>query len=353
MGVIEDAGGLVNDGVALGREVVGKIFEEDPGADPDRDGASNATEWQYHSDPNNPDSDGDGLTDGQEYAGSTSATSADTDGDGVTDPDELAMGTDPTLDDSDRDGLRDGGEIRLGTDPLDADTDNDGIADGAEVSYWGGTGTDPRSADTDGDGLRDGDELTLRTNPRNADTDGDGLTDGVEQRHGFDPNDPDTHDDGWGDKATYDFGASLVGTDDAATRFAADPLAQSYNPNADYTRPPSGGGGADDAAADNRGGFEDATGPATGLDDAFGAGAGEALGGIVMSPGPDFSGVPDLETVAGGGGFEAAPDTAAIDDVTTSNTVGDVLDLGLVGPGVVDDAGLDNGMHDDFDAVNL
>jgi len=41
---------------------------DDPDADPDKDGLSNALEEQIGTDPANPDSDGDGLTDGAELA---------------------------------------------------------------------------------------------------------------------------------------------------------------------------------------------------------------------------------------------------------------------------------------------
>jgi hypothetical protein len=189
----------------------------------------------------------------------------------------------------------------------------------------------------------------LKTKPYDPDTDDDGLSDGVEHRHGFDPNNPDTYGDGWGDKATYDFGESLVGTDDAATRFTADPLAESYDPDADnYTQPPSGGG-ADDVYAGN-GGFKYTTVPSTSVDDAFGAGDNSTWGDLVMAPGPDYSDVPDLETADGGGGFETAFDTGATDDVAVPAPEGDVLDLGLVDTGAIDDAGLDDGVHDGLDA---
>ena len=60
--------------------------------DSDKDGLSNAHEWQLGTDPNNTDTDGDGLTDGDEvdiYGSDPLLT--DSDGDGVSDYDEVTF----------------------------------------------------------------------------------------------------------------------------------------------------------------------------------------------------------------------------------------------------------------------
>jgi len=57
---------------------------------------------------------------------------ADTDNDGLTDAEEIRRGTNPEDADSDDDGLTDGEEIGLGTSPLSRDSDNDGTEDGVD-----------------------------------------------------------------------------------------------------------------------------------------------------------------------------------------------------------------------------
>ncbi|WP_135855323.1 hypothetical protein [Halorussus salinus] len=203
----------------------------DGAEDLDRDGASNAEEFDATLDPLDPDTDGDELQDGfeleydrldpratdtdgdgtldasedfesdgldnkREQTHDTDPHVADTDGDNLTDGVEVdTHGTDPSAPDTDGDGLQDGAEVQVhGTEPLTADTDGDGVADGAEVEDHG---TDPLAVDTDGDGLSDGAELNIHgTDPLVADTDGDGLRDGPEVANGTDPLDADTDDDG-------------------------------------------------------------------------------------------------------------------------------------------------------------
>jgi len=56
-----------------------------PGGDLDDDGLTNAQEYQYGTNPNNPDSDGDGISDLDEINNGTDPRSPDTDGDGTID----------------------------------------------------------------------------------------------------------------------------------------------------------------------------------------------------------------------------------------------------------------------------
>jgi hypothetical protein len=96
---------------------------QDPNGNPDSDGANNATEYVYGTDPHNSDTDGDGATDGAEISAGTNPLIADTDGDGIPDGWELAHGLNPlnaadALDDADGDGVPNIFEYKLGaTDP--------------------------------------------------------------------------------------------------------------------------------------------------------------------------------------------------------------------------------------------
>jgi gliding motility-associated-like protein len=214
-----------------------------PAADCDGDGVTNATEVADGTDANDPcdleiasqtvtpsaawgalDCDNDGLTNDEELTGGTDPLNPDTDGDGVLDGTEVADGTDANNPcdleiasqtvtpsaawgalDCDNDGLSNDEELTGGTDPLNPDTDGDGVLDGTEVA----DGTDandpcdleiasqtvtPSAAwgalDCDNDGLSNDEELTGGTDPLNQDTDGDGVLDGTEVADGTDANDP-------------------------------------------------------------------------------------------------------------------------------------------------------------------
>jgi len=179
-----------NDGYLSG--LVGlTLYGENPNADPDGDGLTNAEEKQLGTNPKVADTDGDGLKDGDEiHKYKTNPLKADSDGDGLNDGDEvLIYKTDPNKADTDGDGLTDGEEIgTYKTDPLKADTDGDGLKDGEEVTKYK---TNPLKADTDGDGLSDGEEvLKYKTDPLKADTDGGTVNDGAEVARGSNPLDP-------------------------------------------------------------------------------------------------------------------------------------------------------------------
>lgn len=224
-----------------------------PGADPDRDGLSNADEAAWQTQALNADTDGDGLNDGLE-AGTRNynPTFADTDGDGASDfdeyfaPVEIAASSDsssaadntrasdaassgsttsipdsssstaatdatspadgPTSgsgdattiaadsgSDGDQDGLTLAQEQAISTDPADEDTDDDGLNDGQEVAL----GANPLLADSDADTIGDFDEATSGlSSPNLADTDGDGLRDDAELSRGTNPNLNDSDGDG-------------------------------------------------------------------------------------------------------------------------------------------------------------
>jgi len=135
--VDSDADGLPDEWEKL---VLGNL-SQDGKADPEKDGLTNAEEFELGTSPNSPDSDGDGLNDGAEKVAGTNPAARDTDGDGISDFDEInTTKTDPIKADGDADGLNDGDELRIHkTNPLKADTDGDGIDDGKELA----SGTDP------------------------------------------------------------------------------------------------------------------------------------------------------------------------------------------------------------------
>jgi hypothetical protein len=95
------------------------------------------------------DGNNDGLSDKwqNQYFGGTSnpdaAVGADPDKDGVVNSSEFAVGTDPTQADSDGDGIPDGVELKAGSDPLnvqDKPGDTIKIYTAAEVSFFTETG---------------------------------------------------------------------------------------------------------------------------------------------------------------------------------------------------------------------
>jgi hypothetical protein len=167
------------------------------------------------------DSDNDGLPDTYELANTSPASSTSLNpgddlengglGDGLTNAQEYFYGTDPNNPDTDNDGLEDGPEIngtagaRPATNPLLADTDNDGLDDLIETNtgVWvssADTGTSPADADWDNDGLVDGvetndqnyiDQSATGSDPYVADSDADNVTDWYEVTAAFtDPSDP-------------------------------------------------------------------------------------------------------------------------------------------------------------------
>jgi hypothetical protein len=194
--------------------------------DDDNDGATDAAERRWGSNPLRPDTDGDGFTDARDRCpliASPNQSDVDLDGPGdICDPDddndhlsddaERLLGTSRTDRDADDDGVSDGVEEMLGTNPLRLDSDRDGLTDGQELGVRRGqpdptgpvVGTDrrrfrrdldprshtnPRRRDTDNDGLPDTREDRNRngrrdrgeTDPRRRDTDGDAVPDGAER----------------------------------------------------------------------------------------------------------------------------------------------------------------------------
>jgi hypothetical protein len=207
-----------NDGDGLG--------DDTQDIDDDNDGASDAAERKYHTDPLRADTDGDGFPDGQDRCplivspnqsdvdldGPGDICDRDNDNDGLSDDAEHLLGTSTTDRDTDDDGVSDSVEERLGTNPLRMDSDRDGLTDGQELGARRGqpdpiglvVGTDrhrfrrdldPRShtnplrRDTDRDGLPDTREDRNRngrrdrgeTDPRRRDTDGDAVPDRVDR----------------------------------------------------------------------------------------------------------------------------------------------------------------------------
>ncbi|MBU1099662.1 MAG: OmpA family protein [Bacteroidetes bacterium] len=170
---------------------LGLLFApENPNADNDNDGLTNAEEKELGTDPNNADTDGDGLRDGEEFKTfKTDPLNADSDKDGLNDYDEVKKHkTNPNMMDTDNDGLNDYDELmKHKTDPNVPDTDGDGLNDGDEVNKYK---TSPFKTDTDMDGLEDGEEvMKYTTDPLNADTDGGTVQDGQEVKNGTNPKD--------------------------------------------------------------------------------------------------------------------------------------------------------------------
>jgi hypothetical protein len=197
--VVKNGGRRVNLAVRVESDNDGDGLGDDTqDIDDDNDGASDAAERKYLTDPLNPDTDGDGLSDAFDRCPLTAGVSqADIDLDGAGDACDR---------DNDTDGLSDDAERLLGTSPHDMDTDDDGLSDSVEETL----GTNPRRLDSDRDGLTDGQELGVRrglpdrtsrvtgtdrrrfrrdldprshTNPRRRDTDRDGMPDGREDRN--------------------------------------------------------------------------------------------------------------------------------------------------------------------------
>ncbi len=130
------------------------------------------------------------------YGGGPFTASADNDLDGATNAQEAAYLSNPLNADTDGDGANDGLEINTyHTNPLtNIDTDGDGLMDIAEASGNGvGKPTDPYKTDTDGDGINDYWEIFYNLNPNNPadaslDSDGDGITNYEEIFLGSNPN---------------------------------------------------------------------------------------------------------------------------------------------------------------------
>jgi hypothetical protein len=173
-------------------------------ADTDNDGLTDADEvWQYGTDPAAIDTDRDGMSDAYEaHAAGLSPTrrddpDADPDNDGLTNAVEMARGTSPLNPDSDNDGIGDGIECNTRhTDPLDRDTDHDGIPDASETNSGtfvstDNTGTDPTMPDSDRDGIDDGIEIENGLDPctpdADQDADGDSVPNQLEIALGTDP----------------------------------------------------------------------------------------------------------------------------------------------------------------------
>jgi hypothetical protein len=101
---------------------------DDPAADADGDGLSNAIEESLGTDPANADSDGDLIPDGYEHAHTPDLDPMDS-GDAWSDPDgDQASNLD---------------EYRYNTDPADSDSDGDGWDDGQEIRGLDGFANDP------------------------------------------------------------------------------------------------------------------------------------------------------------------------------------------------------------------
>lgn len=131
------------------------------------------------------------------YGGGPYTASADDDSDGATNAQEAAFLSNPGNAHSDLDSANDGLEINTyNTNPLtNEDSDGDGLLDIAEASGNGvSTPTDPFKTDTDGDGIPDNLELQYNLDPTDpsdasADDDYDDITNREEIFLGSDPAD--------------------------------------------------------------------------------------------------------------------------------------------------------------------
>lgn len=118
------------------------------------------------------DADGDGVADKWELTYYASLTASDgttnIDNDGATNAQESFYDSNPSIADTDADGATDGAEIVSGSNPLAKDTDLDGMNDGYELSYQ----LDPLNIydaleDADGDRIPNVFEFSMGlTNPR-------------------------------------------------------------------------------------------------------------------------------------------------------------------------------------------
>jgi hypothetical protein len=197
--VLRNGGRRVNVAVRLESDSDGDGLGDDTqDFDDDNDGASDAAERRYRTDPLRPDTDGDGLLDGRDRCPLiVSQNQADIDLDGAGDICDR---------DDDNDGLSDDAERLLGSSTTDRDTDDDGVSDSVEEIL----GLNLRRLDSDGDGLTDGQELGVQrgqpdpigsvtgtdrrrfkrdldprthTNPLRRDSDRDGRPDAREDRN--------------------------------------------------------------------------------------------------------------------------------------------------------------------------
>jgi hypothetical protein len=166
--------------------------------DDDNDGASDATERRWGSDPLRSDTDGDGFLDRNDRCpriasqnqfdidldGPGDLCDRDDDNDRLSDDAERLLGTSRTDRDTDDDGVSDSVEEALSTNPLRLDSDRDGLTDGQELGVrlgqpdpiGGVVGTDRRRFKRDLD-------PRSHTNPLRRDSDRDGLTDTREDRN--------------------------------------------------------------------------------------------------------------------------------------------------------------------------
>ena len=226
------------DGDGLSASIEASLGTSDNDVDSDRDGATDAEEYQGSSNPTDPtdkpsnlkDADGDGLSASIEASLGTSDNNIDSDGDGASDAEEYQSPSNPLdpsdkpsdLKDSDGDGLSMAVEASLGTSDNDVDSDRDGATDFEEVQ----ASTDPLDGnekpaditDEDQDGLGASVEAMLGTSDNEVDSDNDGAGDKEEYDGDTNPMDPDdkpsnlTDEDGDGITATVE---AALGTSDS------------------------------------------------------------------------------------------------------------------------------------------